>query len=751
MFTNLLPSGCSGRTTFSLVGFLIVAVLSCSTGVADDDRSNPAVEQSGGASTETSSDIDTAAGKSEKPTSSWLPGFGQPMLIAAVVVLAVIMVCCVLLFYPKRGNGGGSRVKDENTDFGSENALKKYIDLFFGPMVEDGMLLDDEFTALRAAYLALGVDGQVDLIEQKGPEHQETEQRVKKAMHAKVDEYFGTAAERSLPTFEDRKATAANLLEAWEGMTKPPGIHRVTMCELEVLGKWIEGRLKDWDTTAAAKRFHDQGTPLSHERDCGTNSSPEAQKVLNNWFSNAGRYLRDKADKYPRDEIESVDRADNIAEPEKMDFPEGPDKELNTSALNEMRISCENDSPSSEFSAAKRSDDKKVKRELLLSAVTPPEARTTEVIPPDPPVLLPIDIAGDLRKLLGDDVPRYVRERRQELRDQAGPIIAEIDDLFGDFTSPTESPLALSKFRSLGNGHIAVVKEDSDVGPTPFWFLGDIHGDLLGLDASIQYIDRTSPGSTIVFLGDLFDDEGYGLEVVLRVFQLITERPHRIGYIVGNHDASLNCTDGEHPVFSSSVSPCDFAEFLNSFRDDPSINLVGKRAVEFFKAAPRAIFLPDGLIATHGGVPLTSRLPDLNTPADLECPECLQDFVWTRAHERARKKIPNPTSKSSEFGYEDFTTFCQHALNALGIRAERMIRGHDHFEAGHSKYDRWKLNQCVTVNTMSRRLPRDPFGPFYRTPCIARWTPGVPLEIHQLMIPAEIVKEFYGDIQGAEA
>ena len=120
--------------------------------------------------------------------------------------------------------------------------------------------------------------------------------------------------------------------------------------------------------------------------------------------------------------------------------------------------------------------------------------------------------------------------------------------------------------------------------------------------------------------------------------------------------------------------------------------------------------------------------------------------MWTRAHERARKKIPNPTSKSSEFGYEDFTAFCDHVSNILGIKADRMVRGHDHYEAGHSTYDRWKKNQCVTVNTMSRRLPRDPFGTYHRTPCIARWTLGNPLEIHQLIIPEKVVEDFYSDL-----
>jgi hypothetical protein len=36
----------------------------------------------------------------------------------------------------------------------------------------------------------------------------------------------------------------------------------------------------------------------------------------------------------------------------------------------------------------------------------------------------------------------------------------------------------------------------------------------------------------------------------------------------------------------------------------------------------------------------------------------LQDFVWLRAHPRARKRIPNRTTRGSEFGREDFAAFC---------------------------------------------------------------------------------------------
>ncbi len=57
----------------------------------------------------------------------------------------------------------------------------------------------------------------------------------------------------------------------------------------------------------------------------------------------------------------------------------------------------------------------------------------------------------------------------------------------------------------------------------PLWIVGDLHGDLLALEAALALIDggglrNTGTSPRIIFLGDLFDDEGFGLEVLLRVF-----------------------------------------------------------------------------------------------------------------------------------------------------------------------------------------------------------------------------------------
>ncbi len=54
-----------------------------------------------------------------------------------------------------------------------------------------------------------------------------------------------------------------------------------------------------------------------------------------------------------------------------------------------------------------------------------------------------------------------------------------------------------------------------EISDAPLWFIGDLHGDLLTLEAALALIDRESDReghgpARIVLLGDLFDDGGYG-------------------------------------------------------------------------------------------------------------------------------------------------------------------------------------------------------------------------------------------------
>ena len=277
----------------------------------------------------------------------------------------------------------------------------------------------------------------------------------------------------------------------------------------------------------------------------------------------------------------------------------------------------------------------------------------------------------------------------------------------------------------------------------PLWIIGDLHGDLLALETALAQIrQHAQPGSAparIIFLGDFIDDEGFALEVLLRVFELIVEAPQRICVIAGNHDEALSY-DGKQ--FASKVSPCDFTDFLNANLAHEWIVRAGKLALRLTAHAARALFFPDGMLVAHGGFPLLDLHPALVETGDWNDAKCLSDFVWSRAHPKARRKMPNRFSHGSQFGYEDFADFC--ALSArLGRPVTHMVRGHDHVDERYAIYPAYHAHPVLTTVALSRRLNRERFGPYERAPTLARVVAGALPQVYQLHMPAGLIAEIY--------
>ncbi|WP_162501545.1 metallophosphoesterase [Methylobacterium crusticola] len=278
----------------------------------------------------------------------------------------------------------------------------------------------------------------------------------------------------------------------------------------------------------------------------------------------------------------------------------------------------------------------------------------------------------------------------------------------------------------------------------PFWIIGDMHGDLLALEAALAVIQaEASQGGSkrqrVIFLGDFFDDEGYGLELLLRIFELILESPEHICVVVGNHDEALSY-DGTR--FTSSVSPCDFSDYLNANIAHEWIERAGKLAVRLFAQAPRALFFSDGLLVSHGGFPLSDLHAGLSETGNWNDPACLADFVWTRVHPKARKKLPNRFSRGSQFGYEDFAAFC--ALStSLGRPVRYLIRGHDHVENRYEIYPAYRAHPVLTTVALSRRLPREAFGPRERVPTLIRVVENSWAQVIRMHIPVELIHDAY--------
>lgn len=281
-------------------------------------------------------------------------------------------------------------------------------------------------------------------------------------------------------------------------------------------------------------------------------------------------------------------------------------------------------------------------------------------------------------------------------------------------------------------------------GSVPMWIIGDLHGDLLALETALALIaakarEGDDTQQRIVFLGDLFDDEGSGLEVLLRIYELILAAPGRVCIVAGNHDEALSY-DGVR--FASSVSPCDFSDFLNANLAHEWIERAGKLAVRLFARAPRALFFPSGLLVSHGGFPLSDLHDRLTETSNWNDPACLLDFVWTRAHPKARRKLPNRFSRGSQFGYEDFAAFCELSTR-LNRPVTHMIRGHDHVEDRYALYPAYQAHPVLTTVALSRRLPRESFGPRERVPTLVRVLEGATVQVHRMHIPNDLIHEMY--------
>jgi hypothetical protein len=367
--------------------------------------------------------------------------------------------------------------------------------------------------------------------------------------------------------------------------------------------------------------------------------------------------------------------------------------------------------------------------------VEQPAVAAAEAPAPSPPSI-PIPAAVDVHDLDWEWIatavaPGAVRSRMRGTVEQLETLL----------DSESGLPMLFDDQRENRADRVLRIAEISDA---PLWFIGDLHGDLLTLEAALALIDRESEReghgpARIVLLGDLFDDGGYGLETLLRVFELMLQRSSHLCLLAGNHDEALGYNGSR---FTATVSPSDFSDLLNENLAHEWIGRAAKLAVRIVGDAARALFFPDGLLAAHGGFPLRDLHERLAESGDWNDPQCLIDFVWARAHPRARKKLPNRSSRGSQFGYEDFAAFC-----ALSVTLDRavthMIRGHDHVEERYEIYPAYGRTPVLTTVALSRRLGRELFGPFVRVPTVARWFRGSLPQVYRLHIPEEHIRRCY--------
>lgn len=335
---------------------------------------------------------------------------------------------------------------------------------------------------------------------------------------------------------------------------------------------------------------------------------------------------------------------------------------------------------------------------------------------------------------LGDDGWERVAATTLDTRDAIG---ARAPAILERVAALSNGLRAVSAFETGRDGAILRASR-GDAMAAGVWFLGDLHGDVLALEAALAAIDERDPGARIVFLGDLIDDAP-ARALVLRVMELMLDEPGRFTLLAGNHDDALIAPTAPGGPFTSRVEPGDFALELAGPHDDA----LGLAYVRVIAEAPRALVFEDGLLATHAGVPHRDLHPTIRTVADLSSPACQSDFMWLRAANAPRKR-PNRFSLGGSFGWEDLRAFFDHVAPILGHPLTSLVRGHDHV-AGPYRYElpaAWG-GTLMTLNAMCRRLPREAPGLHVRLPVIARHRPGRLPEPMALAIPDALVRSFY--------
>ena len=324
--------------------------------------------------------------------------------------------------------------------------------------------------------------------------------------------------------------------------------------------------------------------------------------------------------------------------------------------------------------------------------------------------------------------------------------------------------------------------------PSETWFVGDVHGDILGLVAALQSFEKLSlPDAKLVFLGDIIDRGSHDVACLTAILRYIREHPGKATWLMGNHDNSIYWNkDGV--TLNSRVSPCEFLDVINHGLSSNEVlyQEFANRFIGLTSQLPRAIIIGKTL-AAHGGFPHTDCLEhsadfiERNTNKDswrvseddnnikqllsnTALPEHIltnmkSDFVHNR-FDPAPYKIVSRMGSQCRFGYIDFRLFLANCHRA-GLPIENLVRGHDHVTNGklperldrNSEMRRGQAayeGRVLTINNLSYNHPGEgpPYGPPNpRYPVLARLRKGEsfpqPIVIH---LDEELVNWYCGQL-----
>ena len=324
--------------------------------------------------------------------------------------------------------------------------------------------------------------------------------------------------------------------------------------------------------------------------------------------------------------------------------------------------------------------------------------------------------AETLKKVSGSDWVESLSFNGEAAMSLLGPMECNRDEIQNlvDFLKHGSVKMAFG-YEIGKSDPLHVVKEASLFAGREIWFIGDVHGDVFAFRSAIAFINSNAKLKPIyVLLGDIFDRNDFSLNVVLDVLRLLRDNPDSVFMIAGNHDDGLSWNENSQR-FESTVTPQQFTEYLNAV-DDSLIGSLMSEFIKVIKLLPLGLVLPNGLLATHGGVP--SR-PDRSVKNVWEglSPQQIKTLIAERRSEFQRNRFVGELSAGSkispEFSWVEIINFSHAVESAYGVVIRSMLRGHDHcdlcrhewssspFKGNETCSDFEKVQHVLTMTTMT--------------------------------------------------
>lgn len=117
---------------------------------------------------------------------------------------------------------------------------------------------------------------------------------------------------------------------------------------------------------------------------------------------------------------------------------------------------------------------------------------------------------------------------------------------------------------------------------TQIYALSDVHGYLAAFNAAMAQVPLTQTETELLIMGDLIDGGPDSGAVVQKVYDLVREYPHRVHFLLGNHEAMFldflfgnNDTDWlsadvDLNTVKSFLSEQQLQELMQTIREDPA-------------------------------------------------------------------------------------------------------------------------------------------------------------------------------------